>query len=121
MSKDKELVIVYAGDQIEANIIKGLLENSEIKAFLQDEMVGSWAPWYAAPGGVGAVKVVVAQKDADQALAISKKNLEEKEPDLPSNESFKPQAQEEAHRLPVSRQGRRRGTGMKRKGTRSKQ
>ena len=55
----------------EANRIKIELENNGISAFLKDELIGgSIAPWHAAPGGAGAVKVIVAEKDRAEAIKI---------------------------------------------------
>ena len=59
MVDENELVVVYSTNPIEAGFLKGLLEDSGVTVFLKDEFMGSIAPWYAAPGGVGAVKVVV--------------------------------------------------------------
>ena len=70
MSNENETIIVFAGNAPEANIIKGLLEDSGIKVFLQDEIIGTIAPFYAAPGGAGAVKIVVAKQDSEKAKNI---------------------------------------------------
>jgi len=61
---------VFAGTQWEAAFIKSLLENAEIQCFLRDEFQGMIAPWYAAPGGAGAIKVVVSSLDFDRAREV---------------------------------------------------
>lgn len=51
-------------------MVKSLLENVEIEAFLQDKIIGSLnLPWDA-PGGMGLVKVVVAESDYEKANLI---------------------------------------------------
>ncbi|MCC9166698.1 putative signal transducing protein [Pontibacter harenae] len=67
-NQDTRPVIVFAGNPMEANIVRNLLENEGIYAFLKDEFIGTVAPWQAAPGGGGAVKVVVSSADQEEAL-----------------------------------------------------
>lgn len=62
--------IVFAGRPADAALIRGMLEDRGIPAELQDDMIGTMAPWYAAPGGAGAVKVVVADEHAQQAREL---------------------------------------------------
>jgi hypothetical protein len=76
MAEDNELIVVYAGISIEAGFLKGLLEDAGVAAFLKDELTGTLAPWYVAPGGAGAVKVVIAKKDVDRAKPIVQKFLD---------------------------------------------
>ena len=52
-------VEVFAGSAWEAALVKSLLENAEIEAFLKDEIRGTTMPWHVSPGGINAVKVVV--------------------------------------------------------------
>ena len=63
-------VIVYAGNPIETELVRHELESHEIPAFLLDQNIGTIAPWHVAPGGAGAVKVTVAQRDRDRAMDI---------------------------------------------------
>jgi len=51
-------------------MVKGLLEDSGIKAFLKDGYLGAMAPWYASAGGSGAVKVIVNSHDYEAARLI---------------------------------------------------
>jgi len=73
MKTDKESIPVeiFAGTAWQAGMVKSLLENAAINSFLKDELIGTLNPWYAAPGGAGAVKVFVSELDYDQALAIA--------------------------------------------------
>jgi hypothetical protein len=62
--------IIFAGDGWEAGLLQTMLEDAGIEAFILDQFVGTVAPWVAAPGGAGAVKVAVARKDLDIALPV---------------------------------------------------
>jgi hypothetical protein len=72
MATDKEnrLVEIFAGSSIEAEIVRGLLNNSGIEAFLKDDNMGTIAPWYVSAGGAGSVKVIVSSLDLDEAKAV---------------------------------------------------
>jgi hypothetical protein len=68
--KNAEPVEVFAGTAVQATMLKSLLENAEIEAFLKDEMVGGLAPWHSSPGGAGAVKVFVSSVDLEKAMKV---------------------------------------------------
>lgn len=75
-------VEVYAGSQWEASMVKSLLENANIEAFLKDELMGTLYPWYTSPGGANPVKVFVSSQDLDKAMQVVKeyeKNRKEEE------------------------------------------
>lgn len=78
MSEQNESIVIYAGTSIDAGFVKSLLEDASIGAFLKDEIMGTLAPWLVAPGGVGAVKVVVARRDLDRAKPIVQKFVDER-------------------------------------------
>jgi hypothetical protein len=65
-----ELVKVFSGTTWQAEMVKSLLENAEIKAFVKDSIMGTLAPWYTAPGGAGSVKVLVSSTDFEIAKQI---------------------------------------------------
>ena len=67
---ERELVVVFRGNTFEANLVKGLLEDAGIVAFLNNEVMGNLAPWYVAPGGAGAVSVIISDQDSDEARPI---------------------------------------------------
>jgi hypothetical protein len=67
---DLDPVEVFAGTSWEAGMLVSLLADNEIEAFWEDMNVGIVSPWVVEPGGMGAVKVVVAAKDYDRAMAI---------------------------------------------------
>ena len=72
MKRDNEIepVEIFSGTIWEAEMVKSLLENAEITAFVKDEIMGTIAPWYSAPGGAGSVKVIVSNLDYDKAKLI---------------------------------------------------
>jgi len=69
-NKEIEPVLIFAGTNWEAGVVKSLLENAEIEAFLKDELMGMLEPWVSAAGGAGAVKVFVSSSDFELASEI---------------------------------------------------
>jgi hypothetical protein len=65
-----EPVEVFAGTAVQAGLVKSLLGNAEIEAYLKDEFTGGLYPWHTTPGGVGAVKVFVSSADQEKALMV---------------------------------------------------
>ena len=65
-----EPVEVFAGTAVQATLVKSLLENAEIEAYLKDEFTGVLYPWHTSPGGVGAVKVFVSSVDQEKAKMV---------------------------------------------------
>lgn len=62
--------VVYAGNIIEAGMVKSFLESADIKAYLQDEFQGMVVPWITSPAGMGAIKVVVSSEDYEKAKQL---------------------------------------------------
>lgn len=82
MKKEKEnyLAEVFAGNTMQATMVRSLLENAEIAAYLKDEFTGVIAPWHSEPGGVAAVKVLVSSQDLEKARLVIEeyeRNLDE--------------------------------------------
>lgn len=63
-------VEVFAGTAWQAGLLKSMLEDNELEAFLGDEILGNYTPWHSAAGSAGAVRVFVAQNDYDSAKII---------------------------------------------------
>lgn len=63
-------VEVFAGTPLDAGMIQSILEQEGIQAFINNELMGSIAPWQVEPGGVGAAKVVVSELDYEKAKQI---------------------------------------------------
>lgn len=70
MVRNHELVEVFAGTTWQAEMVKSLLADAGIDAFLKDEIIGTLSPWWTASGGVGSVKVVVSYLDIGQAKLV---------------------------------------------------
>jgi len=72
MKTNKEIypVEVFAGTAVQATLVKSLLENAEIEAYLKDEFSGTLYPWHTTPGGVGAMKVFVSSVDHEKARIV---------------------------------------------------
>ncbi|MFH1120927.1 MAG: hypothetical protein V1775_14000 [Bacteroidota bacterium] len=66
----EEPVEVYAGTAWHAGLLKSMLEDTGIQAFLIDEIIGTLNPWWTAPGGAGSVRVVVDPSDLEKAKLI---------------------------------------------------
>lgn len=63
-------VQVYAGNIVEAGMVKSMLESAGIQAYLQDEYNGMIVPWITSPAGMGAVKVLVSSEDYENAKTV---------------------------------------------------
>ncbi len=68
--KQSELAEVYSGSPWQVEMVRSLLENAGIQAFLKDEFAGTISPWLTAPGGAGSVKVIVSALNYDEAKEI---------------------------------------------------
>lgn len=64
------LVEIFSGTTWQVGMVKSLLEDEEIEAYLKDDIIGTLSPWWAAPGGVGSIKVMVSSPDFDKARTI---------------------------------------------------
>jgi hypothetical protein len=69
-NQEDRLIEIYMGTDWQAGMVKSLLENEGIEAFLKDEIMGTLNPWWSSPGGVGAVKVVISSTDNGKAKEI---------------------------------------------------
>lgn len=65
----EDFCVVYSGTIVQADLLKCLLQGTGIHVVLEDEFIGTIAP-YESPGGAGAVKVLVRKGDMDQARSI---------------------------------------------------
>lgn len=72
MNSDNEIypVEVFDGNDWEASMVKSLLDNAEIEAFVKDEKMGVIAPWNIAGGGAGSVKIIVSNVDFERAKEV---------------------------------------------------
>lgn len=63
-------VALFSGTLWEAELLKSLLENADIEAYLKDEIIGTNFPWHASGGGAAPIKVTVSSLDYEKALAV---------------------------------------------------
>ena len=72
MNSDQEIypVEVFDGNDWDASMVKSLLDNAEIEAFIKDEKMGVLAPWNVAGGGAGSVKIFVSNVDLEKAKEV---------------------------------------------------
>lgn len=61
---------VFAGELWQATMIQNILEDNEIQVFLENELMGTIAPWRVVAGGFNPVKVVVSSLDYEQAIKL---------------------------------------------------
>lgn len=88
MSQQKDIkpVQVFEGQLWQASTIQQILEDNNIQAFLENEYMGSIAPWRIEPGGLNPVKVIVSNEDYE----LSTKLIEEfyEQPDETDRDHF---------------------------------
>jgi hypothetical protein len=65
-----ESIEVFAGNIVEVGLVQSLLDKDGIQSWLRDEIMGTLKPWYASPGGTGAIKVLVLMSDFEKAKSI---------------------------------------------------
>ena len=69
-NNDIKLIEVFAGELWQATMIQNILEDNEIQVFLENELMGTIAPWRVVAGGFKPVKVVVSSLDYEQAIKL---------------------------------------------------
>jgi nicotinic acid phosphoribosyltransferase len=65
-----KLVEVFAGELWQSTMVQNILEDNQINAFLENELMGTVAPWRVSSGGFNPVKVMVSNTDYDKAIKI---------------------------------------------------
>ncbi len=63
-------VEVFDGNDWESAMVKSLLDNAEIEAFIKDGRMGVLEPWVVAGGGAGSVKIFVSNVDYENAKEV---------------------------------------------------
>lgn len=69
---DSKPIVVFTGTSWQAGLLKSLLENAEIEAFLYNAASGTFNPGWNMPGEGGSVRVVVDEGDLEKATAVVK-------------------------------------------------
>ncbi|HAN19561.1 MAG: hypothetical protein A2X13_15045 [Bacteroidetes bacterium GWC2_33_15] len=68
--KEVEIIEIFAGTTWQTAIVKSLLENAGIKAFLKDGILGTLTPWWTSPGGASPIKIFISNADYENAKLI---------------------------------------------------
>jgi radical SAM superfamily enzyme YgiQ (UPF0313 family) len=80
-SEETKPVEIFAGDFHRAAIIKNMLENHGIYVFIENQHMGSIAPWQVSSGGFNPVKLIVSGMDKEEATKLmedfNKQNFDE--------------------------------------------
>lgn len=63
-------IMIFAGTNWEAGVVKNLLKNAEINVFINDEHSIKFEPGGSSTSGAGAVKVFVSNADFENASKI---------------------------------------------------
>ncbi len=63
-------VEVFSGELWQATMIKNVLEDNEIQAFLRNELMSNIEPWVVQAGGFNSVKVIVSSLDYDLSMKL---------------------------------------------------
>ncbi|MBF8964384.1 DUF2007 domain-containing protein [Pontibacter sp. FD36] len=62
--------IIFSGDFHRAAVIKNMLENHGIYVFIQNEHMGSIAPFQVASGGFNPVRLIISGHDEEEAQRL---------------------------------------------------
>lgn len=69
-SSNTKLVEVFSGEVWQAKMIQNVLEESQIPAFIRNELMGQIEPWAVTAGGYNPVAVTVSSLDHEAALKL---------------------------------------------------
>jgi hypothetical protein len=65
-----KMIEIFAGTPWQAGMVKTLLEDAGIHAFMADEIIGTLNPWWTAPGGAGAIRIMISDDDEAHAKIV---------------------------------------------------
>lgn len=69
-SEETKPTVIFSGDFHRAAVIKNMLENHGIYVFMQNEHMGSIAPFQVASGGFNPVKLIISGHDEEEAKRL---------------------------------------------------
>jgi hypothetical protein len=70
MEESKEIIEIYKGNTVNAEIITDILNDNGIIASMNNQLMGSIAPFYVSGGGIDPVGVEIFDRDKEKALAL---------------------------------------------------
>ena len=80
-----EPVLIFSGSFHRAAVIKSMLENNGIYVFMQNEHIGSIAPWQVSSGGFNPVRLLISSLNYEQASKLleefNRQDEENEDPD----------------------------------------
>lgn len=68
--KNTNPVVIFSGDFHRAAVIKNMLENHGIYVFMENEHMGSIAPWQVSSGGFNPVRLIISSHDQEEAQRL---------------------------------------------------
>jgi hypothetical protein len=69
-NKKDDLVVAYAGNIVDVEFAKTLLDAEGIPCYVQNQNMGTLMPWAVAPAGIGSVQLVIRAGDAERVRPI---------------------------------------------------
>ncbi len=75
------LIEIYSGSPWQVGMVRSLLEDAGINTYMQDVIMGTMNTWWTAPGGAGAIKLMISENDFEQARRIVEKYEENQKAD----------------------------------------
>lgn len=67
------MIEIFSGTPWQAGMVKTLLEDAGIDAFVADEIIGTYNPWWTSAGGAGPVRVMISSENLEAAKEIIRK------------------------------------------------
>ncbi len=67
---DIKSVEVYSGALWQSTMVQNILIENDIKAFLENELMGTVAPWRVTSGGFNPVRVIVSNLDYEASIKL---------------------------------------------------
>lgn len=68
--ENSDLIVVFTGNSIDAEMIKELLADNGIIVNIKNQLMGSIAPWQVSAGGFEPIEVEILEKDKERALGL---------------------------------------------------
>lgn len=66
----KDIITIFSGSPMDAEIVKEILADNEIIAHVKNQLMGQIAPWQVSAGGVDPVEVEVLIQDQEKAQSL---------------------------------------------------
>ena len=67
---ENDLIEVFTAELWKAEMIKNILEDNGIYAFIKNEYIGSIVPWYISAGGGPSISVFISKEYYKKAITL---------------------------------------------------